>query len=541
MLTGLAGRMTVRRAALLTAVLSILLYLPSAWNGFAYDDNLVIRFDQRIHDLADAPRILLQPYWLIENLGLYRPLASLSYAVDWAISGGTPAWFHIVNILWNALACVLVVVLLAQFVPVPFALAGGLVFAVHPVHTEAVANIVGRAELMAAAFMTAAMIHWVRRDAAAGIGPRRLLGVAALYLFALASKESAVMLPALLALCDAATGTLRPGTGRAWLRRHGPALATFAIVATAWLALRAHVLGSIGPTVLDPLFDVATTRPERIMTALQAWPEYVRLLFFPLVLMADYGPPYLGPALTVTPAAITGFLILTALVAGGAAAFARGYGRAAFVLLFMPIALLPTSNLIIPIGVIVAERTLYLPSLALAAAVAFTLPMAATYTARRRAAVALTAVCILFAGRTLHRIPEWDSTDTVLAALLRDQPDSFRGHWYFADVAREEGRPAVALKHYAHALRTWPFRKSFTLTAAVYAAEHGDTAMALQITGFGVERWPEDVRFIRLKAAILLDTGRAGEARPLVERGLALAPADSTLLAMRRALAPGAP
>jgi protein O-mannosyl-transferase len=543
------GAISLPTATLAVGLFAVLLYLTSAWNGFAYDDNLVIRLDTRIHDLALWHRILLQPYWIIENLGLYRPLVSLGFAVDWAISGGSPAWFHLVNVAWNAAACMLLFLLLARFAAVPFALAGALVFAAHPVHTEAVANVVGRAELMAAVFSLAAMLLWLRPrtgpdEAAAPLLPatdeplpaRRLAAVLLLFALALLSKESAVMLPALLALCDIASGRLQPERMTGWLRIHAVPIAAMAAVTAAWLSLRAAVLGTVGPGLLDPVFDVARSRPERLLTALQAWPEFARLFFYPRVLLAEYGPPYLEPAMHVTPQAFMGGAILLALLGGGLIAFLHGRGRLAFTLLFVPVALLPTSNLLIPIGVVVAERTLYLPSVALAAAVAFALPALLAAGSRRAVAVALVASVTLFSARTLQRIPEWDSTDRVLGALLRDQPDSFRGNWHFAAVAREAGDPPVALQRYASALSVWPFRKSLTLEAATYAAEQRNLEMARQVTAFGVERWPDDVRFLRLQAAIFLDGGAPAEALRFIERGLALAPEDSTLRAMHMAV-----
>jgi protein O-mannosyl-transferase len=511
---------------------AVLLYLPSVWNGFAYDDNIALVLDTRIQEFAPL-KVFTQPYYIIDNLGLYRPLVSLSFTIDWAISGGSPAWFHAMNILWNSVACVLVFLLLRRFGTVAGAAAGALLFAAHPVHVEAVANIVGRAELMAAVFSLWAMLIWLRGEPDEPPGWRRIAAVSVLYALALLSKESAIMLPALIPLLDMARGTLRRDNMWAWLRRYLPAAACFALVAAASLAARYAVLGALTPGVLDVLFDVARMRTERIMTALQAWPEIVRLFFFPWLLLAFYGPPYMDPALPVTAAGVFGALIFTGLCAGGIAAFLQGNGRLAMLFLFVPIALLPISNLIVFVGVVVAERTLYLPSLVLAAGLMWVID-AAREPARRRALFAFTAVVALaFSARTLHRIPEWDSTESILGALLRDQPDSFRGHWHFARVAMEAKDPGQSLEHYAAALRVWPFRKSLTFEAAFVAAHEGDLQMAARITEFAVERWPDDVRLWRLRAAVLLQAEGMASALPVIEQALQRVPGDSILLAMR--------
>jgi protein O-mannosyl-transferase len=524
-----------RVAGSLVVAFAVLLYLPSAWNGFAYDDNLAIRMDSRIHEF-NPWRIVTQPYWIIENLGLYRPLVSLTYAADWALSGGTPAWFHIVNIGWNALACVLVFAFLRVFTSTVAATMGALLFTAHPVHSEAVANIVGRAELMAAVFMLSAMLLWLRRPMLEPLSAPRGLLLLVLFCLALLSKESAVMLPAVLALCDIARGELRLNTVREWLVRHRFMIAGFIVAGVAWLLARHAVLGAVGPRILDPLFDVASTRGERMLTALQAWPEIVRLFFFPRLLMAEYGPPYLEPVLSPSLESMLGAAYLLALVLGGIVAFAKGAGRAAFVLLLVPVMLLPASNLVLFIGVIVAERTLYMPLLALCAAVAFGYDALLTKRARQRAFAVLAMVLVLFTARTLRRIPEWNTTETVLGALWREQPDSFRAHWHFALVARTQGRQAEALTLYARALRVWPYRKSLTFEALTLAAE-ADLPMARQIGAFAVERWPDDVRLWRIHAAVVLETEGSASALPVIDQALRVAPQDSILLEMRRSAA----
>lgn len=531
-----------RLLPLLVFAAAVALYVTSIRNGFAYDDHMVIRADARIQSLSRVSELFTRPYWSDPELGLYRPLTSLSYAVDWFISGGRPAWFHVVNVMWNAAAAALVVAFLFAFVPAGLAVLGGLLFAAHPVHVEAVANIVGRAELMAAVFSLGALVLWVRSDPAAPLPRRRAFAIAGLYMLALLSKESAIMLPAVLALADAARGLLAPGTWRAWLQRHARASAGLVAIAVGYLVVRAVVVGGVMPGRLDPALAVTDGFAARIFTVLQAWPIILRLLVFPRTLLSDYGPRIIMPATTLTPAAAAGALILVLLVAGGCAAWLRGRGRAAAVLLFLPVTLLPTSNLIVPIGVIVAERTLYLPSLAIVLLCAFALHPVWTARRHRRAIVAAAAVVIvLFGARTLLRIPEWRSTDTVFAALRRDRPDSFRAAWHHARLAAGEQQPALAHARYARAIDLWPYRRNLLLEAAAYAAQTGDPEFAERLVVFAGGLWPDDVDFLRMRAAAHLDRGELAAARDVIDAALRIAPTDSTLLAMRAAAAGGAP
>ncbi|MEX1183637.1 MAG: hypothetical protein WEF86_10420 [Gemmatimonadota bacterium] len=531
--------MRVRAAALLVFAAALLLYLPAVRNGFAYDDHMIVRINESVHDLSNAHRLFTQPYWPVEDLGLYRPLVLLGFAVDWAISGGSPGWFHFVNALWNAAASALVFLFLISFVHVPVAALAALVFAAHPVHVEAVANIVGRAEVMAAVFSLVALVTWVRSDPDRPLPPARLGLVLTCYVLALLSKENAIMLPALLALADIARGALTPAAIGRWARCRASAFAMMAAAALTWLAARGVVLGELGPDAVDPTLDVATATIPRILTALQAWPTILRLLIVPYTLLADYGPGVIMPALGMTAAAAAGALVFAGLVAGGTAAWLRGRGRTAAVLLFLPVALLPTSNLIVPIGIIVAERTLYLPSLVVPMALAFA--AASWWQSRHRTAViaAASIVILLFSARTLLRIPVWDSTASVHAALLRDRPDAFRGHWYLARVAVNRNAPREALERYSDALGIWPYRQRLVLEAAAYAAQSGDLPFAARLTTFALSRWPNDVRFLRIHAAAHLDLGDTATARSSIDRALRIAPEDSTLLAMRSAILPG--
>src|SRR5438046_4831679 len=115
---------------------------------------------------------------------MYRPLALASYAFDWQL-GGAAWWFHAVNVAWHAGASVAVAWLARRWSGDLAALAAGLVFAVHPVHVEAVANIVGRAELMAALFAILPVYAALAHD--------RLWWSAAALAAGLLSKENAVV------------------------------------------------------------------------------------------------------------------------------------------------------------------------------------------------------------------------------------------------------------------------------------------------------------------------------------------------------------
>ena len=532
-------RFAAGHAAAVAALVAALLFLPALRNDFAYDDVAVVLRDARVHDLDSIPAILGAGYWQDDATSLWRPLTTLSFALDWAIRPADAAWFHAVNIAWHALATALVTLLLASLCGPLAALAGGLVFAVHPVHVEAVANVVGRAELMAACAAFGAALVWLPERHGRG----RAAAAAALYLLALGAKESAIMLPALLVLVDMATGALRTDRWRPWLADRAPGLLMLVLVAATYLAIRTQVLDTLVPARVDPALDLARGAPERVFTALQVWPHIVRLLLFPRTLLADYGPRILLPRPGPDAAVVAGVMVLLGLFGGALLSLRHGKRRTALLLLWAPVALLPVSNFFFPIGLLLGERMLYLPSFAVALAVSLAVTASFPRGAipSRAVLVAAALACVLLAGRARARIPEWRSTDAVFVALLRDRPDSFYAHWHIARVAAARGDHSAALAGYGRALSLWPYRQRLIVEAASHAALAGDTAFAGRITAHGVRVWPQALDIRRMAAGLALDRGDTIAAAREIGVGLGIDSADPTLLRMRAALEGSSP
>jgi len=171
---------------LVVAACAVAAYLGALWNRWALDDIPIIYFNPLVHAPTGIWRAFVSPYWPRELSGeLYRPLAIATYALDWQV--GRVAWFHAVNLMWHAAASVGVAALARRWSGDRAALVAGLLFAVHPVHVEGVANIVGRAELMAAVFALLAVY--------AALGRESVGWSAAAFTCGLLSKENAAVVP----------------------------------------------------------------------------------------------------------------------------------------------------------------------------------------------------------------------------------------------------------------------------------------------------------------------------------------------------------
>src|SRR5262245_56774984 len=158
------------------ALVAAACYLNTLPNQFAFDDLEIILRNPLVSGerAGDFAATFASHYWshLRESGNLYRPLTILSYAANHALSGTSPWSYHAVNILLHALASALVVALGVRFgLNAPLSLAAGLLFAVHPVHSEAVAGVVGRAELLVACGAAAGWLAHVG-DPSARASPR---------------------------------------------------------------------------------------------------------------------------------------------------------------------------------------------------------------------------------------------------------------------------------------------------------------------------------------------------------------------------------
>jgi len=146
--------------AVVTALVAGGVAAPAVRNGYVEDAHWIIEQRPQLVHPPTALALLLEPYWPRSFGGsLWRPAVMVSYALDRRISPPPGAhWVHAVDVFWAALAAVLLALLAAQLAGPTLGLATGLLFAVHPVHVEATASGVGRAELMAAAGYAACLL-----------------------------------------------------------------------------------------------------------------------------------------------------------------------------------------------------------------------------------------------------------------------------------------------------------------------------------------------------------------------------------------------
>jgi len=421
-----------KRLYLSVGACATVVYLGVLWNRFALDDRAIIVLNPLVHSASGLWRAFTHSYWPLRYGGeFYRPLPIATYTLDGLVGGGATWWFHLPNLVWHAGTSIAVAVLARRWRGDTAGLIAGLLFAVHPVHVEAVASVIGRAEMMAALFSLVAVYAAVAWRSVGWSTLALVLGIL--------SKENAIVVPALVAWTWI-VGLDRPSPTRMAAFAGAWALGAAACFAARWVVL-GGVMGGRGDV---PQFLGADPVSIRL-TAVAALADVARLLVFPLHLRVDYS---LAERTLVTSGLDSRFLAGLACVGVLATllvlAWRSGRKVEACGLGWIAIAYLPVANLLVPIGVLVAERALYLPSVGLALAGGVWL----TGLPARGRRLAVAALVLAGAARTALRVPVWRDDTSATLSILKDSPDSYVGPLFTAALLQGTRAPARALEYY---------------------------------------------------------------------------------------------
>jgi len=437
----------------------ILLYLNTLGNSFVFDDLEVIVGQSKIQELSTPWRLLIQR----SGRPTYRAIRTLSYAIDYTIGGMSPTVFHASNVLYHALT-VLVVFRLVQVLTGArrAAFLAALLFAAHPIQTDAVAYLSGRRDILSTLFFLLGLLAFIRYRES---GRRWRLGAAVgFYLLAILSKEMAITLP-LLWLAYDLWRRFEPQPGEAFrdlLRRLGSDL-TRAFRASSLLYLTCF--SAAGGIALYLLFIVRISRqkvfyggslPMGLLTSARIVVHYIKLLLFPATLSADYS--FNAFPVTSSWTDIRAWLALgvLALISFGLLRLASFSKVAALGGLWFFLTLLPVSQ-IIPHHEMIAEHYLYLPSIGLALLVGTLLDRwARSPSADRVITVGFAVVLLLFAMRTIVRNRDWKDELTLWQKTVETAPASARAHTNLGLAFLDQGKYASAEQELKVGLEIFP-------------------------------------------------------------------------------------
>jgi tetratricopeptide (TPR) repeat protein len=510
-----------RRAGLLAPLaLAVVAALPSLRPGFIHDDHRIIEQNALVQDASAWGRIATSGYWTVDERqvpNLYRPVTIASLAINRRATGPGALGFRLVDLalhlavvalFWGVVGRVSRAAGAAH--PSAAALVAASLFAVHPLHTEALGLVVGRSELLAAGFTLLAL--WLFLGGSDRPGPGRDAAAITALLLAFLSKESAVAAPALILGADLLVRRRSP--------RWGFHLAAAAAVGLG-LLLRIAVLGAVVPSAFTHPIDNPIAHlpfPGAQATALLVLAREALLLLLPWPLSIDYSYASIREAASLLdPLALLG----AALVLGWGAAFwllRKRQPAAAFALLLLALPLLPVANLFFPIGTILAERLLYLPSAGVCL-------FAGLLVARRQGAWvrgAALAVVVLFFLLGWRRYADWKDDRSIFLAAVRLYPDNVRAQFNFGAASEKAGDDAAAEAAYRRAVTVWPrFSDAHYNLGGLLVRRHRFEEATAEY-GAALEEQPGNVTYLVNAGDALTRAGKPVEAAALLERAVGI-------------------
>lgn len=499
----------------LIIILGILCYANSFSNPFIWDDHSLVVNNPYIKDVRLVKNIFTKDIaYGTQSSNFYRPIQSLSFELDYYLWGLNPFGFHLSNLLLHiaaAIAIFLTFSLLftgAKFIP----LITALLFVSHPIQTEAVTYISGRADSLATLFMFLAILFYLKYSR-----NHKIISITAAivsFIFAILSKEMALILPFLILLCDISFSNdkirLRDKVKTHYL--------PFALVAVAYIGLRATLLNFLD----HPLFLSSTSLGLRILTAAKTFIAYLRLLILPFNLHMERSMPFVSSIADkgVWPS----LLLLTLMIA----LIVRSYKRSRisfFAGTWFFLALLPVSNLV-PLNANMAEHWLYLPSLGLLLLIALA---AQKLLEKGKLLKVVTVVLLLglltfYSSLTIKRNRDWQDPEIFFKSTLRSAPQSVEAHNCLGVVYIQQKKIKLAINEFKQAIHADPYNyKSYgNLGSALH--EQQKYGLAISVYKKAIKLNPDIAGLYNNLGNVYIDNKNWQEAHKMFKQALGLYP-----------------
>nr|XP_037289959.1 protein O-mannosyl-transferase TMTC1-like [Rhipicephalus microplus] len=518
--------------ALCAGVVAVLCYVNSLDGDFVHDDmvavvgNPDVTGESRRHAASSSSSS--SSLWINDFWGRpmadprshksYRPLTVLTFRANYYVHGRQVRGYHVVNVALHCACSVLVAVVARRVMRITalHACLSSMLFAAHPVHTEAVSSIVGRAEVLCCLFFLLSFLCYHRcqlsRDVQGSHGQSKWLAASGLLsLCALLSKEQGItVLPLCMALriSTLVRESMHPGKemqrrkagcwtwpvcrycirGIAYRCITDSELVALTTLTILLLCFRICILQGSFPefSEMDNPAAFSSMRTTRLLTysylcAFNAW-----ILLCPRTLSYDWQmgsiPLVTSPCdcrnlatlALITSLLALGWRTLTRLKrksspASGSREQLCYYNnteqlrdpslRLLVPLLLTVLPFLPASNLFVTVGFVVAERVLYIPSIGMSLLVAeglCRLHMRCSRVLRWCSTSICFILVLLFAARTWNRNSVWASREALFESGVRDLPGNAKVHYNYANLQKDIGNSDLAVKHYRLAIALWP-------------------------------------------------------------------------------------
>lgn len=444
---------------LLLIGLALALNLNTLKGGYVLDDVVVMTDNSLVKEgIKGIPDLLAKEYFYglakkESDLsgGRYRPIALVLFALEYEFFGFHPIIGHLINILLFAVVMFLLFKLLNEHLlkkyPPGLSFMLCLLFIVHPIHTEVIANIKSRDELISLILLIGASFSFIKHATTKSKGTF-IIGLIYFFL-ALLTRESAIPF---IIIVPMVSYYFFEADIKTALKYMIPLTAVFVV----YMLIRLSVVGithGIDKSILNFPFAYATPA-QAFATKVYLLFKYVSLLFYPFPLSFDYGYNEI-PYLELTSFKfIASFVVLVTLLIIGLAGIVRR-SILSFSILFFFATMFLFSNFVIDIGAPLAERLLFQASIGFCLAIVYYMFLLPDKF-KMGSFILFGVIVVIFAFKTITRNDEWESNYTLFTTDVKACPNSVRTNLFAGQqcltLANTEKDPLVRREYYQRAV-----------------------------------------------------------------------------------------
>ena len=475
----------------IVAIISFLLYVNTLGHQYTVDDVTVITNNKIVQKGIDGiGEIFTTPYrkgYWDRNENMYRPVSLVMFALEWELAGENAFVGHLVNVLLYSLTGFLLFYALALLFEnrkysLQLAFLAALIFAAHPIHTEVVANIKSRDEILAFLFSVLSLFLLLKY-----VDKRKIYFIAVSlfsFLVALLSKENAITF---LAVFPFAIYFFR----NTEIRKNIFLCALFIIPLIVYFVIRYSVLNHIGAheqiQLINNSLAAAPDFISRIATAIFIFWKYIQLLIFPHPLVSDYSYNQIAIKSFSNPLVILSVLVLIFLIYVAIKGI-KSKSIFSFSVLYYFITISIVSNVFILIEATMGERFLYMPSLGFAIALAYAIVVLIEKKKEntgqffnKKTIFVIIVLLFMYSFKTIDRNMDWKDNMTLLETDIKKADKSAREHFAYGSAlyverAINENNPQLkqnylnkSIFHLQRAAEIWPaYADAYNILGKVY-------------------------------------------------------------------------
>lgn len=458
----------------------IVCYYNSCYCGFVFDDISAIKENRDLRPHTPLKNVFLNDFWGTpmykeQSHKSYRPLCVLTFRWNYLIHQLEPMGYHLVNMILHGVVCLLYFRMCSMFLPETSSFVAALLFSVHPVHTEAVTGVVGRAETLSSVYFLASFMFYIkstRRKRATGWRP---LGLSmASVATAMLCKEQGITVTGVCAVYELFVAqklrlsdvqyfirwlfSSKASLHHTWTSDATKRLCVLTATTVTLLLIRLQVMGSKLPvfTRFDNPASVANTPTRQLsynyLVSVNLW-----LLLFPCDLCCDWtmGTVPLVESFVDRRNIATLFSYGMIAVLSYIALTTDNKQQCNMIIMslaFLIFPFLPASNLFFPVGFVVAERVLYMPSMGFCMLIGYGWSVLVEKRYSKLAWMGLGILLLAHGCKTIRRNWDWESEYTIFMAGLKVNQRNAKLFNNVGHALEGQGRFQEALQYFNKAV-----------------------------------------------------------------------------------------